>query len=328
MSNQLKEILTIWHDKSHEIWVLGTVYKTEGSAYRKAGAFMLIDSLGQHYGLLSGGCLEADIIRNARKVMQSGSTLELVYDSTDEDDWAYQLGIGCGGKIYITLQLVSKENDLGLSQILKCLNNRETGLYHQQIDTNNAYFELTQLEGSEKPILKEIDDHYWLLTPIKPEPHLLIIGAGKDAEPVVSMAKLLGWTVSIADRRAANTRFEQFLQADFRIAKTGSGLTAFIQSHGVNAVISMTHNLELDGDNLKACSDTDIVYFAMLGPKHRFDEAIKQADININTLPFFLSGPAGLDIGGHLPESIALSMLSECHAVINKAMVMDKLNLL
>ena len=139
MSNQLKEILTIWQDNNDESWVLGTVYKTKGSAYRKAGALMLIDSLGQYYGLLSGGCLEADIIRNARKVMQSGNAINLEYDSTDEDDWAYQLGIGCGGKIYITLQYVSEENDLRLSTMLQGLNNRETGLYHQQIGSNNAY---------------------------------------------------------------------------------------------------------------------------------------------------------------------------------------------
>jgi len=327
MSNQLKEILTIWQDSNTEGWVLGTVYKTEGSAYRKAGALMLIDSLGQYYGLLSGGCLEADIIRNARKVMQSGNAINLEYDSTDEDDWAYQLGIGCGGKIYITLQYVSKENDLGLSAMLQGLNNRETGLYHQQIGSNNAYFELTHIEGSEKPVLTESDGHLWLHTPIKPEPHLLVIGAGKDAQPVVSMAKILGWTVSIADSRAANIRFEQFLEADFRLTETGSSLTAFIQSQGVDAVISMTHNLQLDGDNLNACIDTNIAYFAMLGPRHRFNEVIAQADFNTKNLPFYLSSPAGLDIGGHLPESIALSMLSECHAVINNAKVMTKLHL-
>jgi len=185
---------------------------------------------------------------------------------------------------------------------------------------------LTQLDGSKKPVLREIDNHQWLLTPIKPEPHLLVIGAGQDAVPVVSMAKLLGWTVTIADSRAANTRFEQFLQADFRLTNTGSTLTEFIQAQGVDAVISMTHNLELDGDNLKACMNTNTNSLAMLGPKHRFDQAIKQAEINTDNLSFFLSGPAGLDIGGHLPESIALSMLSECHAVINKAVVMEKLD--
>ncbi len=31
-------------------------------------------------------------------------------------------------------------------------------------------------------------------------------------------------------------------------------------------------------------------------------------------LPFVFAGPSGLDLGGTLPESIALSILAECHA--------------
>ncbi|MGV6807280.1 MAG: XdhC family protein, partial [bacterium] len=35
-----------------------------------------------------------------------------------------------------------------------------------------------------------------------------------------------------------------------------------------------------------------------------------------DTLPFHLHSPAGLNIGGELPESIALSILAHCHAVL------------
>ena len=74
MSNQLNALLNTWADARDDTdWVLGTVYKTEGSAYRKAGAMMLINGYGQQFGLLSGGFLEADIVRNARKVMQTGN---------------------------------------------------------------------------------------------------------------------------------------------------------------------------------------------------------------------------------------------------------------
>ena len=82
-------------------WVLGTVYKTEGSAYRKAGAHMLINEYGDYYGLLSGGCLESDIVLNARKVMQTKQSKTVVYDSFDEDSIAHKIGVGCGGKVYI-----------------------------------------------------------------------------------------------------------------------------------------------------------------------------------------------------------------------------------
>ena len=42
--------------------VLATVAQTLGSTYRKAGAQMLIAGDGRVAGLLSGGCLEADLM--------------------------------------------------------------------------------------------------------------------------------------------------------------------------------------------------------------------------------------------------------------------------
>ncbi len=41
--------------------VLATVVATAGSTYRKPGARMLIMADGSYLGLLSGGCLEADL---------------------------------------------------------------------------------------------------------------------------------------------------------------------------------------------------------------------------------------------------------------------------
>jgi xanthine dehydrogenase accessory factor len=141
MSNQLITSLHAWQKGRNDTeWVLGTVYKTEGSAYRKAGAMMLINGLGQQLGLLSGGCLEPDIVRNARKVMQTRQALLLKYDATDEDDWSFQLGIGCGGKIYIMLQPLSEENDLGFGGMTVTLDSRKCGVYYQHIGCASAYF--------------------------------------------------------------------------------------------------------------------------------------------------------------------------------------------
>ncbi|WVM91207.1 XdhC family protein [Halopseudomonas pachastrellae] len=43
--------------------VLATVVKVEGSAYRRPGARMLINALGQTAGTVSGGCLESEVAR-------------------------------------------------------------------------------------------------------------------------------------------------------------------------------------------------------------------------------------------------------------------------
>src|ERR1700734_1459427 len=52
--------------------VLATVVATAGSTYRKPGARMLIMADGSFLGLLSGGCLEADLKLHAQEVLNSG----------------------------------------------------------------------------------------------------------------------------------------------------------------------------------------------------------------------------------------------------------------
>ena len=67
--------------------VLATIVRTIGSTYRKAGAQMLIAGDGRAAGLLSGGCLEADLMERARSVLDTGrSPLVVEYDTRSSDD--------------------------------------------------------------------------------------------------------------------------------------------------------------------------------------------------------------------------------------------------
>ena len=81
--------------------VLGTVVATEGSTYRKPGAMMLIADNNQYRGLISGGCLEADLAAHARDVFADGKTRKVVYDMSEGDDFAWGLGLGCDGIIHL-----------------------------------------------------------------------------------------------------------------------------------------------------------------------------------------------------------------------------------
>lgn len=60
-------------------------------------------------------------------------------------------------------------------------------------------------------------------------------------------------------------------------------------------------------------------YVGLLGPIHRTDRVLDFAKLHRNDLTKPLANPMGLRLGGELPESIALSMLSEAHAVLEKA---------
>lgn len=138
MSHQLSELLASWlplRDSAN--WVLGVIYRTEGPCYRKAGAMMLFSSQGHQLGMLSSGCLESDISRHARRVMLEQRVVQCCYDRSDEDDMAYQLGIGCGGVVYIQLMPVNAANQyLQLDKLLLALEAGQQVDYQLQIDAN------------------------------------------------------------------------------------------------------------------------------------------------------------------------------------------------
>ena len=321
MSHQLSEMLDVWWaNRDQTEWVLGTIYRTEGSAYRKAGAMMLIDGHGRQYGLLSGGCLEADIVRNARKAMVTDKVVMLEYDGNDEDDVFFKLGVGCGGKVYIMLQPLGAKNDLGLGDLRAALKDRETGYYRQKIGAAEARFDRDPmvLPGQQIAVTQrdEVGDD-WLVTPIRPEPHILIIGGGMDARPVARIAHEMGWQVSLADPRPANARAEHFPTVN-AIVRDIASLGAYANDHRVDAAVLMAHSVPIDGDALAALGRSSIRHVSALGPRHRFANVLEHAKLKEHTLPFPVSSPAGLDIGGQLPESIALSILSGIHRVLYK----------
>ena len=334
MANQLSALLEVWFpERDSAQWVLGTVYKTEGPCYRKAGAMMLFNSAGQQFGMLSGGCLESDIQIHARKVMHSGQPLTLSYDGSDEDDLSFELGIGCGGKVYILLQPVTPQNQyLQLPAVRECLQQRLQGVFYQRIpatmsadepeqgDELARFSKISERSGvAESPELASIDGDSWLVTPVVPDPHLLVIGGGIDARPLVSMAKQLGWVVSVWDPRPANARRDYFIDAEYLLNGPADSLPDHVKAAVVSAAVVMSHNVALDAAALAALNGFGLKYLALLGPANRKAQVLAAAQLDEATLAQPLYGPAGFDIGGELPESIALSILSQCHHALFKA---------
>ena len=329
MNNHLTELLKHWYPRRDErLWVLATVYKTVGPCYRRAGAMMLFNDLGQQFGLLSGGCLEADIQRQAARVMQSKQSLTVSYDGGDEDDIAFQLGIGCGGTVHIVLQpIVAELNYLHLTEVQEQLGQGGMGLYSQLIATDGTvenHWEISQLSTGcstqrPSPELIEKDNQAWLLTHLSPPPHLLVIGGGVDAQPVVQMAKTLGWTVTLWDSRPANGRREYFMSADQILRQPLNQLMEHRTAAHWNAAVVMSHNLQIDADAIKALQGSAIDYLALLGPASRKQQVLALAHLDEQELCISLAGPAGLNLGAELPEGIALSILAECHAVMQGA---------
>lgn len=338
-NNDFPQLLKLWSaDRHNESWVLGTVYKTTGPCYRKAGAFMLFNSLGQQFGLLSGGCLESDIQRHAKQVMACGKPTTVSYDGSDEDDISFQFGIGCGGTVHILLQPITEHNNyLQLDTLADSLTRRESSIYLQRVmgdsaeaqwlaetDQNNSqYLQIVAQLGDSKAQLVHLPTpsggQEYLATRITPPVHLLVVGGGVDAWPLVSMASILGWEVSVCDPRPANARREHFMDADNILDCSISKLAEHGLFDTFDAAVMMSHNLHMDAEALKVLQNSCVGYLALLGPPSRRAAVIELAGMQDSTLLIPVAGPAGINLGGELPESLALSILSQCHAVLHSA---------
>ncbi|WP_066963295.1 XdhC family protein [Microbulbifer sp. Q7] len=328
MANQIQTLLDIWHThRNNRQWVLGTIYQTSGPCYRKAGAMMLFDDLGKYYGLLSGGCLEADIQRHAKQVLSTGKSKTLCYDGSDEDDFAFKLGIGCGGTVFILLQPVLPENDhLKLEQLRIRLRDGQPCCYLQKIpdngETETAIADARQSGLNGRARLLETADGNWLETPLRPAPHILIVGAGVDARPMAQLCRSQGWQVSLCDPRTANARQAYFPQCRLYPCHP-EALPSQLAMQQVDAAIVMSHNLELDAAALRVLSGLPLKYLGLLGPVSRRDRVLALAGIELEALNRALAvplrAPIGLNLGGELPESIALATCAELHAVLHRA---------
>lgn len=327
MGNRLEYLFEQWFDQKDSCqWVLATIVETKGSAYRKAGARMLINSNGQVFGLLSGGCLESDLMLQAQKCWSLNKDIIIVYDMQDETDITWQLGIGCGGMVKVLLQSVNSSNNyLELLTLREKLNNRCVCFYQQ-----TPRLDLHEINKSQNAVKINLDinnnnqleyisnDSLIFTSIIKPRPAIAIMGGGADALPLVNIAYTLGWHITLFDPRVNYARRTYFKHANQIIKKPFNELYDCDLLNNANVIIVMSHNVNLDAQALLVADKSNASYLGLLGPKHRTLKVLEKANIEYNQINKPLFNPVGLNLGGELPESIALSILSEAHAFLEK----------
>ena len=155
------------------------------------------------------------------------------------------------------------------------------------------------------------------LETLLPPQRLFVLGAGDDAKPVVTMASLLGWRVTVADGRAQLARAERFPEAE-RVLAIASVAEMGIRAD--DAVVVMTHSYEQDRALLTGAAGASAVpgYIGLLGASHRssllVSEAAAKLGRSVAECCERVWAPVGLDLGGEGAEAIALAVIAEVQA--------------
>ena len=323
---------------NREPLVLATIVRTEGSTYRKAGARILISTDGATSGLISGGCLEADLCERAARVLARGQPERAIFDSRVSNDPVWGIGLGCEGANHIWLQAATAENDYApLRYLNRCLKEERTGTLATVIGGDALTIELgrhsdddpasrdalsIKLSACSSPTAQIQTLRYLgrtlevFVAPVVLPPSLLLCGAGPDAVPVAKFADLLGWRVTVVDHRPAFATEANFPPAARVLVARPSELIGRVDPSNFDAAVIMSHNLAHDIEYLRCFVAKTPDYIGLLGPPSRRERIFAEIGPDVRRISDRVRGPVGLNIGANSPSGIALSIVAQIHAVL------------
>lgn len=347
--NELTSLLTAAEELRNRgvPFLLATVVRVRGSAYRAPGARMLLTHDRWIAGSVSGGCLEGDVVRKGWWRTERGPVI-VRYDAREDAELGGGFGLGCGGVVDVLLERASED----LSELLQFLGEgrqrqeraalatvlageravlgarvavRADGavrvwgelprVTRQRLEADCAYA-VSSGKGAMVCLPGPVAAVEALIEAVRPPPRLFVFGAGHDVVPLVEMATALGWEVFVCAPHARFDLRDRFRSGASVLFGSVADLAAEIDASDRALTVVMSHDYERDRATLKALLATRTLYIGMLGPRRRtvrmLDElGLEDGDRRIHA-------PVGLDLGAETPQEIALAILAEGQAVLTE----------
>jgi len=331
-----------------EPFVLATVVRVRGSAYRRPGARMLVTRDRWVAGSVSGGCAERDVLERGFWHTMGGAPRLVTYDSRpDDDDAPTHFGVGCDGAIDVLLEPETQSVQDSISFISRCCERQERGALATVFGGDEKLGARLALYEDGAAIASELDDVTReslleecrrvlatrrtsvvrcrsasgvldaLVEAVRPPPRLFVVDAGHDAVPVVTLARTVGWETTVCERSTRFVTRERFAHADEIVAGRPLDIAERVAECDRALAVVMAHDYERDRACLSALLETGVVYIGMLGPRRRTARMLEELGVTVGDLR--VHAPVGLALGAESPEEIALSIIAEAQAALTGA---------
>ncbi len=332
--------------KSGDAYSVATVVRVGGSTYRRPGARMLVGPATSHMGMISGGCLEAEVAIRAGKILERGHVEVASFDMMDDDEIS-GFGTGCNGTVDVLIEPFPGRQRIDPLEIAgRCHENRRRcvvvhiiGGDHALLGHRLVCWEDGQVEGDAdavpvtsdealrvleygRHVIQQSGSLELLFEVILPTVRVLLLGTGHDVAPVARAAEALGWDVIVIGPKPVADPAQAFPGASaYAFVMHPDQLLQHVSPDARCAAVVMNHNYKRDKALTQALLTSDVPYIGLLGPRDRAARLVDELRSCEGALPAVqerrLFGPVGLDIGAETPEEIAHAIVAEIQAVIH-----------
>ena len=330
---------------------IATIINKVGATPQHTGAKIFIGGDGKIFGTIGGGCLEAEVWQEARRIFNTNEIRLLHFamnGSCVEDE-----GMICGGNVDVFLEpLLQKYHDV-YKGIRNCTEESGHALaittFSDRSFTKTLLYRDGKTLGDTLPenIGKNIESYFdagklifhegAIIEPIVAPSHLYIFGAGHVSQYISAIAKIAEFEVTVIDDRESFANKERFPEADEIIVEEFKSVFEHIDIKPDEYAVIVTRGHAHDAFILEEVLKKPCRYMGMIGSKRKtkiiFDH-LKGEDVDENILeeehtPFILlrktrkkvlfdekvinevHAPIGIDIGAETPQEIAVSIVAE-----------------
>lgn len=298
---------------------LATVIETWGSAPRRVGSQLAINSAGEIIGSVSGGCVEGAVIVEAIEAIEVGDARELEFGVSDGD--AFAVGLACGGTIRILVEPVEGViSEPLLQDLVDARAARQPIAYVADLDKGTRTL---QADGHKQRFAMDrsgFEDASRTFVAIHNPPlRLVVIGAVHIAQALVSMAKMTGYDPIVIDPRESFAAEARFPDIQISNAWPSDGVEA-LGLDARTALVLLTHDPKLDDPVLHLALRSNVGYIGALGSKRTHAKRVARLEENGFTQAACerIHGPIGLDIGASNPSEIAVAILAQMTHLLRK----------
>ncbi len=321
---------------------LATIILKKGSAPREEGAKLLVKSDGKAIGSIMGGCVEAEVWKEALYVMNERTPKVLDYTLTERE--AAEDGLICGGKVKIFIEPLISE----LKEVYKEINRvrfENDRAAWVRIITPEFPFQnrvcLIKSDGSVvgnlgNSLLEEIKREAFkviegevdflnteipygdkklelFIEPIFSEQTIYIFGAGHISQYLSKIAKMTDFKVVVIDDRVKYANRERFPEADEIIVSSFEDIFDKLKINKASYLVIVTRGHTYDGVVLKDAVKSDAGYIGMIGSRAKINALYKRLEEEGVSPELFkrVHAPIGIDINSETPAEIAVSIMAE-----------------